>query len=189
MNKFSFKVTKHKSIFRGRAVNLAVDTLRFPGGKLIEREIIYHPGSAVMIPILNRDSLILIRQFRYSIGKFIWEFPAGTMEPGEKPLSCAKRELEEEIGYRARLFRKLATFYPTPGVSTEVMHLYLATGLTKTKSSLEDDELLSVKVWRIRDIDRMIRSGKIRDGKTILGFLQLRKIYDGSGSFSQTHHP
>ena len=175
-----FRVLRHRSIYKGRAVNLAVDRVRLPNGSEIEREILYHPGAAVMIPQLGRNALILIRQFRYSAGDFIWEFPAGTLAPGETPLACARRELEEETGYSAKHFRRLLAFYPTPGVSTEVMHLYLATGLHKTKQRLEEDEILRTRIFKIREVGRLIESGRIRDGKTILGFLQYKAICDGS---------
>lgn len=177
LKKSSFKVLKHRSVYRGRAVDLAVDLLRLPNGRVLEREIFHHPGSAVIIPMLDSRSLVLIRQFRYSVGGYLWEFPAGTNAKGESPLCCARRELEEETGFVAGKFRKLLSFFPTPGVSTEIMHLYLATGLRRTKSHLEEDEILRAKVFRIPEIDRMIASGKIKDGKTILGFFQFKKIF------------
>lgn len=175
--KTRFRRIGHRTIYKGRAVELAVDRVRFPDGREIEREIMYHPGSAVMIPLLSRESLILIRQFRYSCGGFIWEFPAGTIAPGESPLHCARRELEEETGYVAGTFRKLMSFYPTPGVSTELMHLYLASGLKRTQSHLEEDELLKVHVFDIHEVEAMIRSGRIKDGKTILGFLYFMRVH------------
>ncbi len=174
--KSRFKILRRRSVYQGRAVNLSVDRLRLPNGQVIEREILHHTGSAVIIPMLDSRSLILIRQFRYSVGGYIWEFPAGTNSSRESPLQCAKRELEEETGFTAKKFRKLLTFYPTPGVSTEIMHLYLATELTRTQSKLEEDEILHAKIFRIPEIDRMIKSGKITDGKTILGFLQFMKL-------------
>jgi ADP-ribose pyrophosphatase len=167
----SFRVLRHRPVYRGRAVELAVDRVRLPNGKIIEREIIFHPGSAVMIPLLGPDKVILIRQFRYSTGGFIWEFPAGTACPGEEAALCAGRELEEEIGYRAGSLRRLLTFYPTPGVSNEIMHLFLAQKLVRTRRKLEEDEILQSRAFSRRQIGSMIRRGKIIDGKTILGFL------------------
>lgn len=154
-------------------MELAVDRVRLPNGKLIEREIIHHPGAAVIIPMLDKNTMVMIRQFRYAAGDFIWEFPAGTCSPGEPPLTCARRELEEETGYKARRWKKLIMFYPTPGVSTEIMHLYLAWDLRETQAHLEEDEILETKTFRISEISRMIRAGQIIDGKTILGFLTL----------------
>lgn len=161
-------------------MDLAVDLLRLPNGKIIEREIFHHPGSAVIIPKLGPDALLLIRQYRYSAGGFIWEFPAGTLKRGESPLHCARRELEEETGFVARSFRKLLTFYPTPGVSTEIMQLYLAERLCPTQSRLEEDEILETRVFRIREVEKMIESGKILDGKTILGFLHWKRGWRAS---------
>ncbi|HNV87130.1 MAG TPA: NUDIX hydrolase [Candidatus Omnitrophota bacterium] len=170
-----YKVLRHKRIYAGRAVNLSVDRVRLPDGNVIDREIILHGGSAVMIPVAGRGRLILIRQFRYCAGGYIWEFPAGTIDRGETPLACAKRELIEEIGYSAARWRKLRTFYPTPGVSTEVMHLFLATELEKSVANPEFDELISARTFRLKEIERMIRNGKINDGKTILAFYELRQ--------------
>ena len=170
-----YKILKHRDVYKGRAVKLAVDRVRMPNGKELEREIIYHPGSAVMIPLLDKNTMLLIRQFRYSTGKFIWEFPAGTADPGEPPLSCARRELEEETGYRARRWKKLLTFYPTPGVSNEVMHLFVARDLIKTQTRLEEDEILETQSFRLSEVARMVRTGAIIDGKTILGFLQFQR--------------
>lgn len=169
--KRSFRVLRHRPVYRGRAVELAVDRVRLPNGKVIEREIIFHPGSAVMIPLLGPDKVILIRQFRYSTGGFLWEFPAGTACPGEEASLCARRELEEEIGYRAGSLRRLLTFYPTPGVSNEIMNLFLAEKLVRTKCQREEDEILQSRVFTKRQVGNMIRDGKIIDGKTILGFL------------------
>jgi ADP-ribose pyrophosphatase len=169
MKRRGFKILKHRSLYRGRAVNLAVDRLRLPNGAVLEREILYHPGSSVIIPRLGKDSFLLVRQFRYAVRNWLWEFPAGTLEPGETPLHCARRELEEETGYRAHSFRPIACFYPSPGVSNERMHLYLATRLRKTRPSPEEDELLEVRTFRFAELKRMARSGRIRDGKTLLG--------------------
>lgn len=169
-SKSPYKILKSQPIYRGRAVQLAVDRVELPNGTVMSREIIHHPGAAVMIPLLDKNTILLIRQFRYSAARFIWEFPAGTASPGEAPLRCARRELEEETGYKARSWKKLLTFYPTPGVSTEVMHLYLAWNLKKTQAHPEEDEILELKTFRVTEIDRMIRAGQIIDGKTILGF-------------------
>lgn len=168
-----FEVLKHRDIYRGRAVHLAVDRVRLPNGHELEREIIYHPGSAVMVPISGPNKIVLIRQFRYSTGGFIWEFPAGTVDRGESPFACAKRELIEETGYSARIWKKLRTFYPTPGVSTELMHLYLAEGLTPSAARPEFDEFIETRFFSMREISKMIKTGKVKDGKTILAYYEL----------------
>jgi len=174
MKKGKVKIIGHREVYRGRAVHLAVDRLRMPYGQVIEREIIDHPGSAVMIPMISLKKIALIRQFRYSTGGCIWEFPAGTIDAGETPLGCAKRELVEEIGYRAREWTKVRSFFPTPGVSNEIMHLYLARKLEKAVAKPEFDEMIEVEFFSFREIKRMLADGKIRDGKTILAIYELQ---------------
>jgi ADP-ribose pyrophosphatase len=157
-------------------VHLAVDEIQLGNKRRIEREIIYHPGSVVMIPRLDRDHLILVRQFRYSCRRFILEFPAGTLHRNETPRHCAKRELIEEVGYRPTRLRELLSFYPTPGVTTEFMHLFLAEGLVPAEPELDEDELLEPRVLSLREIQKQIESGKIIDAKTILGFLYFMSL-------------
>jgi len=171
-----YSVLKHKEIYNGRALNLSMDRVKLPDGHVIDREIIYHNGSAVMIPVLAPDCLILIRQFRYSAGGYIWEFPAGSVDEGETPLACAKRELVEEIGYSAKTWKRLRTFYPTPGVSTEVMHLFLAKNLKEAVAKPEFDEFIEVRKFRLNEVERMIKTGTINDGKTILAFYELKQL-------------
>lgn len=173
--KRGFQLLRHRPVYRGRAVDLAVDRVRLPNGRILEREIIVHPGSAVMIPVLDSGKIILIRQFRYSTGGYLWEFPAGTACPGEKPAVCAGRELEEEIGYRARSLKCLLSFYPTPGVSNEIMHLFLTEKLVRTRARREEDEILQARSFLPGRVEEMIRNGRIIDGKTILGFLLWKK--------------
>lgn len=172
------KIIGHREVYRGRAVHLAVDRLRMPDGQVIEREIIDHPGSAVMIPMISLKRIALIRQFRYSTGGNIWEFPAGTIDTGETPLACAKRELVEEIGYSAREWIKIRSFFPTPGVSNEMMHLYLARKLEKTVAKPEFDEMIEVKFFSAVEIKDMLADGKIRDGKTILAIYELQAKFE-----------
>lgn len=173
MKKKAFRILARKTIYRGRAIKLSVDKIKLKAHGVCQREIIEHAGSSVMIPELRPGIFLLVRQFRYAASGYIWEFPAGTISKGETPLACARRELEEETGYRAGKLIKLMDFYPSPGVSNEIMHLYLARGLRKTQSALEEDEFLEVHSFSGRQIGRMIESGAIRDAKTILGFYEL----------------
>lgn len=144
-------------------------------GQRYERELIRHPGAVVIIPRLPDGRIILVHQLRVATGQTLWEFPAGTLEKGEPPLRCAQRELQEETGWSASRLQKLIYFYPTPGISTEVMHLYLADRLKKKGGQdLDDDEELEVGIFSPAQLERMIRGGKIIDGKTILGFLYAR---------------
>ena len=167
-----FKVLSAKPGFRGKLTHLDVLQIRTRSGRRYERELIQHPGAAVVIPRLRDGRLILIYQLRIAAGDEIWEFPAGTLEKGESVRRCAGRELQEETGWRAGRLRQLIEFYPTPGISTEKMFIFLAEDLEKASGQNPDpDEELRIKIFTVREIDQMIRRGRIIDGKTILGFL------------------
>jgi ADP-ribose pyrophosphatase len=142
----------------------------------VKRELLLHPGAVVMIPILPDGRLVLIRQLRVATGKWIWELPAGCLEKGESTARCADRELQEEIEWKPGRLKKILEFYPTPGISTEKMFLYVADRLKKVKGVARDlDEELKVHSFSVAEVDRMIRRGLIIDGKTILGFLFFQK--------------
>jgi len=124
----------------------------------------------VIVPILDRGRFVLIKQFRAATGKVIWEFPAGTLEKGEPPLACAKREIIEETGFKARRWRKLVSFYPAPGISTELMHVFLASQLVPAETALERDEFIERRVVTFARLKAMIMNGTVVDSKTIIGF-------------------
>lgn len=170
---------KSKIIYKGRIVTLNVDTVDLPNGATVNLEIIRHPGAAAVVPIKDDGTVVLIRQFRYAAGGFIYEIPAGTLHDGEDPLACAARELEEEIGYRATSFEHLTSILPAPGYTDEVIHIYKATGLTKGEQNLDHDEVLEIEEMPMEKAIAQIRQGAIRDSKTIVGlqlaYLQTRK--------------
>ncbi len=142
----------------------------------MKRELLKHPGAVVLIPVLPDKRLVLIRQLRVATGKWIWEFPAGTLEKGESPHRCADRELQEETRWKPGRLKKVLEFYPTPGISTEIMHLYVADRLMRVGAVARDpDEEIKVQNFNLSQVERMIRRGIIIDGKTILGFLFYRK--------------
>ncbi len=165
-----------KTIYRGRVVCLKLETLVEPGGVKAVREVVYHPGAVVLVPILSDGRLLLVRQYRHAARQSLWELPAGTLEPREKPRHAAARELIEETGYRAQHLRLLAEFFPSPGILTEKMHLFLARGLTRTAASPDPDERISVRSFTPGELHRMLRSGRIRDGKTLVGLLWVLKL-------------
>ena len=173
-NEFRETVLSSSIQYSGRAVRLRVDRVRLPSGRETSREIIEHPGSVGILPLLSEGRVLLIRQYRHAVGETIWEIPAGTMEPGETPMECAGRELEEETGYRARSLKPLFECYTSPGYSMELMHLFLARGLKPTERRPEDDEIISVEPMEKGRAFRMIRSGEIRDAKTIGALAYLR---------------
>ena len=166
-----FRVLKSRTAFKGKLVHLKVDRVLEPGGIAASREIVCHPGSVVILPELPDGRLLLVRQFRYAARKWLWELVAGGIDPGETVLEAARRELEEETGYRARTFRLLFTFFPSPGFVNEKMHLFEARGLTRTKARPEADERIRLGRFTEAQLRRMLRGRMMEDGKTLVGLL------------------
>jgi len=141
--------------------------LRMPDGKVVQRDLIHYAGAAVVLPILDDGSIVMIRNYRFAVSQTLLELPAGMLEEGEDPALCAARELAEETGYSAASMEKLGHFYPGPGTNDEVMHSFLATGLTDGRQALEDYEEITVETIPQQQARRMIADGRIHDGKTI----------------------
>lgn len=163
-----------RNIYAGKVVTLNVDTVRLPNGVTVDLETIRHPGAAAVVPIKDDGTVVLIRQFRHAAGGFIYEIPAGKLSPGEDPLHCAARELEEEVGYRASSFELLSSIFTAPGFADEVIHIYKATGLTTGRQQLDRDEVLEIVEMPLHLAIERILDGTIRDGKTIVG---LQAVY------------
>lgn len=151
--------------------DLAVD----PSGFRIHRAIVVHGGSAVMMPVDHRGRILLVRQYRLPARAYLWELPAGRLDPGEKPLQAARRELEEETGYSARRWRKLVSFFVSPGYVSERMTIYVATDLIPGRPEPMPDERIEVRWFTPAEIERMIDSGRLTDAKTIAGYLLYRR--------------
>ena len=160
-----------RDLFQGRVFAVRRHTLEEPGGVRVVRDLVHHPGSAVILPVLPNGHILLIRQFRLAVGASIWELPAGTMDPGETPQQTARRELAEETGYRSSRWKKLVTFYPSPGLLSERMHLFLARQARSGTARPEEDERISVQSFPLTRLMRMIREGRILDAKSLLGLL------------------
>jgi ADP-ribose pyrophosphatase len=167
------RVLESKTIFRGKAVELKVDRVVEPGGVETTREVVYHPGSVVVVPHLPDGRLVMVRQYRYAVRKPLWELVAGGMERGETPRQGARRELWEETGYRARVLKPVLEFYPSPGILSEKMHLVQAWDLVKTQGQPDADERIETGIFTIHQIMKMIRGKEIHDGKTLVGILFL----------------
>ena len=163
-----------KPIYQGSVITLNIDTVQLPNGHTIDLEIIRHPGASAVVPLKEDGTVVLIRQFRHAVNGFIYEIPAGKLHPQEDPLDCAARELEEEIGYKARHFRLLSSIFTAPGFADEVIHIYVATGLISGTQNLDQDEVLDVVEMPLEEAILKIRDGTIRDGKTIVG---LQAVY------------
>ncbi len=165
---------KSKNIYKGRIVNLNLDTVTLPNGNTVDLETIRHPGASAVVPMKDDGTVVLIRQFRHAAGGFIYEIPAGTLHDGEDPKACAARELEEEVGYRAGSLEHLVSILPAPGYTDEVIHIYKGTLLTKSTQKLDHDEVIEVVEMSLEKAISQIREGAIHDSKTIIG---LQSVY------------
>ena len=167
-----------RRIYTGRVVRLDIDTVQFPDGSTGELELIRHPGAAAVVPRASdprgEDPIILLlKQYRYATGGALWEVPAGTLAPGEDAASCARRELAEEAGVTATELVRLTSIWTTPGFTDEVIHLYMATGLTAGTPAREPDEFIEVEPHPLSRVLTRIRDGEIRDAKTIVAILYM----------------
>ncbi|MGH7233816.1 MAG: NUDIX hydrolase [Nitrospiraceae bacterium] len=162
-----------KTIYTGRVVTLNLETVTLPNGVTVELEVVRHPGAASVVPIKDDGTVILLRQYRLAAAGYIYEIPAGKLYPGEDPMDCANREMEEEIGYRATRMEKLGSFFTAPGFTDEMMHLFKATGLVQGRQNLERDEVLEVIEMPLEKAIALIKDGAIRDAKTIIGLQSL----------------
>jgi ADP-ribose pyrophosphatase len=165
-----------RRIYDGRVLNLDLDEVRFPDGSTGQLELIRHSGAAAVVPFLDDPGapdarVLLLRQYRYAADRFLYEIPAGRLEPGEAPADCARRELLEEAGCTATSMRPLGSFFTTPGFIDEYIHVFLASGLTHGVASPEHDEFIHRESHTSQDALRMIDRGEIVDGKTIIALL------------------
>lgn len=158
-----------KNIYSGKVVTLNIDTVTLPNGVTIDLEVVRHPGAAAVVPLKDNRTVVLIKQFRHAAGGFIYEIPAGKLHPGEDPKNCAARELEEEIGYQAGKLELLSSIFTAPGFTDEVIHIYKATELAKGRQNLDRDEVLEIVEVSLQEAIDMIRVGRIRDAKTMVG--------------------
>jgi ADP-ribose pyrophosphatase len=166
----SATINSQSTLHQGRVFNLINEKYTLDNGVTSDMDFIQHPGgAAAMVPMLNQTEVVLIKQYRHAIREFIWEIPAGTLDPQESPINCAKRELVEEIGYSAHDWHQLGTITPLPGCSDEHIHIFLASELKPAKQDLDADEMLNVKVVKFDEALKMILTGEISDGKTISG--------------------
>ena len=171
-----FELIDSESIFKGRAFDIRRDHVRLPDGRTTRLEIVNHIGSVVIVPIDQRGSLHFVRQYRHAAGQDMLELPAGTLEPGEDPLSCARREVREETGMAADQIRDIGGFYLAPGYSTEFMRVYLATDLRQDPLEADEDEFLSVEKLPVAEAIALAENGGLPDAKSLAALL-LAKPY------------
>jgi ADP-ribose pyrophosphatase len=165
----SATINSHTTLHQGRVFSLVGENYTLENGVTTDMDFIQHPGATAMVPMLNQTEVVLIKQYRHAIREFIWEIPAGTLDPRESPINCAKRELVEEIGYSADDWHQLGTITPLPGYSDERIHIFLASDLRPAEQQLDEDEMIHVKALRFDKALKMILAGEISDGKTISG--------------------
>ena len=165
-----------EQVFEGRIVKLRVDTVRLPDGRESTREVVVHRGAVTAVPLIDSESIVMVRQFRQAAGETLLEIPAGGLEHGEDPVACAERELREEIGYHPNKLTLMFRSYLAPGYSSEMLHTYLAEDLVESSDKSDDDEFLEVVEVRMSDAVDLIRSGEIKDAKTICGVMMAQRI-------------
>lgn len=165
------QVLSSQMIYEGRVFGIRRDEVIEPTGVHATREVITHPGSVVVLPVLPDKRVLLIRQYRYATRQFLWELVAGRIDNNETPQHGAARELIEETGYRAKKFRVFLDVFPTPGFLEERMYILLAEGLTPGKAEPEEDERISCKAFTRKEAEQMIRRNTIRDAKSVAGLL------------------
>lgn len=163
------KSESSQTLWHGRVFDFNREEIVLPNGKKTVVEVIEHPGSSAVVPVLDDGSVILIHQYRPAIKDFIWEIPAGTLDPGENPLECAKRELQEECGYVAGRFEKVGEILVAPGYSSECIHLFLATGLVSGETHLDEDEFLTVHLFPFKRVLEMVEKNEIKDAMSMAG--------------------
>ncbi len=169
------KLISSKEILRTPIFWVTMDHALDPQGFEIKRAIVQHSGSAVMMPVDDRGRILLVKQYRLPARQYLWELPAGRLDPGETPLKAAKRELREETGYRAKQWKKIAEFFPSPGFLAEKMTIFLATGLTAGESEPMEDERIETRWFTPREVKQAIETGKIIDAKTMIGVCRLNR--------------
>lgn len=165
-----------RELHKGKIISLYRDTVRFPDGSTAEMDIVRHPGASAIVPFLNDPTgedpqILVLRQYRYAAGGYVYEIPAGRLDGDESPERCAARELKEETGCTAERLELMYTMFTTPGFTDEVIHVFLATGLTHGEAARESDEFVDVAVMRLAEALELIRRGEIVDAKTALGIL------------------
>ena len=165
------EILSSEMIYQGRVFGLRRDEVLEPSGLRTTREVVTHPGSVVVLPVLPDGRIVMVRQYRHATRQYLWELVAGRKEPEETPKQGAARELLEETGYRAKRLKIFLDVFPTPGFLEERMYILLAEGLTAGQAQPEEDEKIEVRAFKLKELKQMIKSRRLRDAKSIAGIL------------------
>jgi 8-oxo-dGTP pyrophosphatase MutT (NUDIX family) len=176
------KPEKQSEHFRGRIITVTTDEVRLPNGHLALLEVVHHPGGAAVVAIDAEERVCLLRQYRYVADGWLWELPAGKLEPNEPPLDTARRELIEEAGVSARSWRSLGSYLSSPGIFTEVLHLFLATDIEPATTAHERSEVIEVHWVPFTEACEWAVSGELRDGKTAMGLMRARYVRESAAA-------
>ena len=172
----SAKRIGREEIYKGKIFTVVQDEIEIEDGNRAKWDLVMHNGACAIVPLTKDLEVILVKQYRNAENGDVLEIPAGKLEKGEEPLTCAKRELEEEIGYRAGAIEKICAMYTAVGFSDEKLHLYIATELVKSKQSLDEDEYIELVTYPLEEAIKMIFTGEIKDSKTIVGLLAVKEF-------------
>ncbi len=167
------ETTASERVYEGRVFSVRVDTVQGEGNSSLRRDVVEHPGAVAIVPLTDDGQVVMVTQYRHPVGEWLLEIPAGTLEKGEDPDWCAARELEEETGCTASSMRRLFSMYMAPGYCTELLHVYVAEGLSSGEPRPDDDERIEVTLVPLAAIADMVRDGRIRDAKTIAALMTL----------------
>lgn len=170
-----YRVVESNLIYKGKAFSFYSDRIEY-NNKVMSKDFVLYPDAVAVLPVLDKDKFVMIKQFRYPVKEELLEIPAGKLEPGEDPLQGAIRELEEETGYRARKVKKIYEYYPAVGYSSEKIHVVVATDLEETQKNLDEDEFTEVVILSFDEIISMIEENRIKDAKTVLTFLLVKQL-------------
>jgi 8-oxo-dGTP pyrophosphatase MutT (NUDIX family) len=174
------KTIASETAFEGRLLRVRIDTVALASGRRTTREVIEHPGAVAIVPVLEGERLLLVRQFRQPAGRVLLEIPAGTLDPGELPEECARRELGEETGYRPGRLIPLYRTYLAPGYSSEMLHCFLGLDLAPVEGHPDADENVALEVVTLAEAEAMLARGEINDAKTLCGLLMARQALESS---------
>ena len=180
--KFYEKQIETETVYKGQIVNVRRDIVELLNGNKADREVVEHPGGVCIVAVTNDKKVLMVRQYRYPVREELLEIPAGKLEYGEEPFSCAKRELSEETGCTAGKWIDLGAIYPSAGVYGEVLYQYLALDLQQGKMHLDENELLSVEEMDIDELIDLIKTNKLKDGKSIIGILKAKLYLAGESN-------